>query len=91
MLAAVPRTPLYGNQDRATGVDRAVYRRIPTRRLEDQGCRGLRFWNNEGLRDVGGIAVSLKRYLQAILAALADPCPGTPLRGAPPSPTRGEG
>jgi hypothetical protein len=29
--------------------------------------------------------------LDAIMAACTNPSPGTPLRGAPPSPTRGEG
>jgi very-short-patch-repair endonuclease len=55
-----------------------------TRWLEDQGFRVLRFWNNEVLSNTRGV-------LETILAALADPSPGTPLRGAPPSPTRGEG
>jgi hypothetical protein len=39
----------------------------PEKSFEDQGFRGLRFWNNEGRRDIGGIAVSLKRYLQRYL------------------------
>jgi hypothetical protein len=51
--------------------------------LEDQGFRVLRFWNNEVLSNTGGV-------LDTIMAA-ADPSPGTPLRGVPPSPTRGEG
>jgi len=55
-----------------------------TRWLEDQGFRVLRFWNNEVLSNITGV-------LETILAALSDPSPGTPLRGAPPSPTRGEG
>jgi very-short-patch-repair endonuclease len=54
-----------------------------TRWLEDQGFRVLRFWNNEVLSNTGGV-------LDTIMAA-ADPSPGTPLRGVPPSPTRGEG
>ena len=52
--------------------------------LEDQGFRVLRFWNNEVLSNTGGV-------LEVIMAACADPSPGTPLCGAPPSPTRGEG
>ncbi|HEY3793821.1 MAG TPA: DUF559 domain-containing protein [Bradyrhizobium sp.] len=55
-----------------------------TRWLEDQGFRVLRFWNNEVLNNGDGV-------LETILAVIADPSPGTPLRGAPPSPTRGEG
>jgi len=55
-----------------------------TRRLEDQGFRILRFWNNEVLRNTNGV-------LEAIMIAATDPSPGALLRGAPPSPTRGEG
>jgi very-short-patch-repair endonuclease len=55
-----------------------------TRWLEDQGFRVLRFWNNEVLNNRDGV-------LEVILAVIAHPSPGTPLRGAPPSPTRGEG
>jgi len=55
-----------------------------TRWLEDQGFRVLRFWNNEVLSNTDGV-------LDAIMLACTDPSPGTPLRGAPPSPTRGEG
>jgi len=52
--------------------------------LEGQGFRVLRFWNNEVLNNTGGV-------LDAIMAASTNPSPDTPLRGAPPSPTRGEG
>jgi very-short-patch-repair endonuclease len=52
--------------------------------LEGQGFRVLRFWNNEVLSNSGGV-------LDVIMAASTNPSPGTPLRGAPPSPTRGEG
>jgi very-short-patch-repair endonuclease len=55
-----------------------------TRWLESQGFRILRFWNNEVLSNTGGV-------LDAIMTASPNPSPGTPLRGAPPSPTRGEG
>jgi very-short-patch-repair endonuclease len=55
-----------------------------TQWLEHQGFRVLRFWNNEVLSNTGGV-------LDAIVTASADPSPGTPLCGAPPSPTRGEG
>jgi very-short-patch-repair endonuclease len=55
-----------------------------TRWLESQGFRVLRFWNNEVLSNTGGV-------LDAIMTANANPSPGTPLRGTPPSPTRGEG
>ena len=54
-----------------------------TRWLESQGFRIIRFWNNEVLSNTGGV-------LDTIMAA-ADPSPVTPLRGVPPSPTRGEG
>jgi very-short-patch-repair endonuclease len=52
--------------------------------LEGQGFRVLRFWNNEVLNNSGGV-------LDVIMAASTNSSPGTPLRGAPPSPTRGEG
>ena len=55
-----------------------------TRWLEDQGFRVSRFWNNEVLSNTDGV-------FDAIMAACTNPSPGTPLRGAPPSPTRGEG
>jgi very-short-patch-repair endonuclease len=55
-----------------------------TRWLEGEGFRVLGFWNNEVLKNTSGV-------LETILSAIADPSPGTPLRGAPPSPTRGEG
>ena len=55
-----------------------------TRWLESQGFRILRFWNNQVLSNTGGV-------LDAIMTASANPSPGTPLGGAPPSPTRGEG
>jgi hypothetical protein len=44
----------------------------------------MRFWNNEVLTNTVGV-------LDAVVAAAAKPSPGTPLRGVPPSPTRGEG
>jgi very-short-patch-repair endonuclease len=52
--------------------------------LEDQGFRILRFWNNDVLNNTENV-------LEAILRASRNPSPGTPLRGEPPSPTRGEG
>jgi very-short-patch-repair endonuclease len=55
-----------------------------TRWLESQGFRILRFWNNEVLSNTGGV-------LDVIMTASTNPSPGTPLRGAPPSPKRGEG
>jgi very-short-patch-repair endonuclease len=55
-----------------------------TRWLEGEGFRVLRFWNNEVLNNTSGV-------LETILSAVADPSPGTLLRSAPPSPTRGEG
>ena len=53
-----------------------------TRWLESQGFRILRFWNNEVLSNAGGV-------LDAIMVAATNPSPGTPLRGAPPSPRKG--
>jgi hypothetical protein len=52
----------------------------------DQGFRVPWFWNNEVLDNTGGV-------LEAIMAgtARANPSPGTPLSGLPPSPTMGEG
>ena len=55
-----------------------------TRWLEGQGFRILRFWNNEVLSNSGGV-------LDTIMVAATNPSPGPPFRGAPPSPTRGEG
>jgi len=56
-----------------------------TRWLRDQGFRVLRFWNNEVLNNTAGVLESIVTAFTA-----ADPSPGAP-RGAPPSPTRGEG
>jgi very-short-patch-repair endonuclease len=55
-----------------------------TRWLEDQGFRVLRFWNNEVMSNIGGV-------LEMIMTAATNPSPDVPLRGTPPSPTRGEG
>jgi hypothetical protein len=45
----------------------------------------LRFWNNEVLGNTSAV-------MQIIADTMSlDPSPGTPLRGAQPSPTRGEG
>jgi very-short-patch-repair endonuclease len=56
-----------------------------TQWLESQGFRVLRFWNNEVLGNTSAV-------IQIIADAISlDPSPGTPLRGEPPSPTRGEG
>jgi very-short-patch-repair endonuclease len=48
----------------------------------ERGFRVLRFWNNDVLLNLTGV-------LETIFAA-THPSPGTP-RGAPPSPSRGEG
>ena len=48
-----------------------------------RGYRVLRFWNNDALKNREGV---LTRIAEAL-----DHSPGTPLRGAPPSPSRGEG
>ena len=55
-----------------------------TRWLEHEGFRILRFWNNDVLSNTECV-------LDAIMVACTNPSPGPPLRGAPPSPTRGEG
>ncbi|MBN9598580.1 MAG: endonuclease domain-containing protein [Afipia sp.] len=55
--------------------------------LADQGFRVVRFWNNEVLNQTDAV---LDHILQAV-SDPADPSPGPPLRGALPSPTRGEG
>ena len=47
-----------------------------------RGYRVLRFWNNDVLRNLEGVLTVI---------AENDPSPGAPLRGAPPSPSRGEG
>jgi very-short-patch-repair endonuclease len=56
--------------------------------LEDQGFRVLRFWNNEVLSNTDAV---LEAILSAIDIERRNPSPVTPLRGVPPSPTRGEG
>jgi very-short-patch-repair endonuclease len=56
--------------------------------LVDQGFRVVRFWNNEVLSNTGAV---LEQIVQELRARPVFPSPGTPLRGAPPSPTRGEG
>jgi very-short-patch-repair endonuclease len=55
--------------------------------LTQQGFRVIRFWNNEVLQNMDAV---IGRILEA-LGDPVDPSPGTPLCGAPPSPTRGEG
>jgi very-short-patch-repair endonuclease len=58
-----------------------------TRWLENQGFRVVPFWNNDVLKNTAGV-------LDTIMTAIEQPgypSPGTPLRGAPPPPTRGEG
>ena len=47
-----------------------------------RGYRVLRFWNNDVLKNLEGAFT--------VIAGI-HPSPGTPLRGAPPSPSRGEG
>jgi very-short-patch-repair endonuclease len=51
--------------------------------FKDRGYRLLRFWNSDVMNNQDGI---LQRIVE-----LTDPSPGAPLRGAPPSPSRGEG
>ena len=55
--------------------------------LGQQGFRVLRFWNNEVLHNTDAV---IGRILE-VMGDRANPSPGTPLRGAPPSPTTGEG
>jgi very-short-patch-repair endonuclease len=47
-----------------------------------RGYRVLRFWNNDVLKNLEGVLT--------VIAGI-HPSPGTPLRGAPPSPSWGEG
>ena len=47
----------------------------------------MRFWNNEVLNNTDAV---IGRVLEAV-SNPAYPSPGTPFRGAPPSPTREEG
>ena len=65
----------------ASDIDRSKW-------LVDQGFRVMRFWNNEVLSNTGAV---LEHIVQELRARPVFPSPGTPLRGAPPSPTRGEG
>ncbi len=55
--------------------------------LAQQGFRVMRFWNNEVLHNTDAV---ISRILE-VIGDPVGPSPGTPLRGAPPSPTRGEG
>jgi very-short-patch-repair endonuclease len=48
-----------------------------------RGYRVLRFWNNDVLSNPEGVLESID--------AVIHPSPGAPLRGAPPSPSGGEG
>ncbi|MEW6768428.1 MAG: endonuclease domain-containing protein [Pseudomonadota bacterium] len=56
--------------------------------LSDQGFRIVRFWNNEVLNNTDAV---LGQIVDVLNACAVYPSPGTPLRGAPPSPARGEG
>jgi very-short-patch-repair endonuclease len=56
--------------------------RMRDRYFESRGYRVLRFWNNDVLSNLDGV-------LTVIFSSY--PSPGTPLRGVPPSPSRGEG
>ena len=51
--------------------------------FRSRGYRILRFWDNDVLKNLNGV-------LEVVFAE-THPSPGTPLRGAPPSPSRGEG
>ena len=55
--------------------------------LAEAGFLVVRFWNNDVLQRRGSVFDSLI----ALLSDSQDPSPGTDLRSAPPSPTRGEG
>ena len=56
--------------------------------LADQGFRILRFWNNEVLNNTEAV---LSQIVDELKSRPVYPSPGTPPRGAPPSPARGEG
>jgi len=53
------------------------------RYFSERGYRVLRFWNNDVLSNIEGVLTRISQH--------AAPSPGAPLRGAPPSPSRGEG
>ncbi|WP_211259128.1 endonuclease domain-containing protein [Dyella japonica] len=59
--------------------DQLIYDEARTRKLEEQGYRVLRFWNNDVLTNTESV-------LEVILEALASPDPSPQ-----PSPRRGEG
>jgi very-short-patch-repair endonuclease len=51
---------------------------IRDRYFSDRGYRVLRFWNNDVLRNLDGVLISI---------AATHPSPGAPKAGAPPSPS----
>jgi very-short-patch-repair endonuclease len=57
--------------------------KVRDRYFEERGYRVLRFWNNDVLKNLNSV-------LESVHAATS-PSPGTPLRGAPPSPSTGRG
>jgi very-short-patch-repair endonuclease len=60
--------------------------------LKSEGFTVLRFWNNEILTNVDGIAEAIMAASLSVDAqSRATPHPPTALRRAPPSPARGEG
>jgi len=60
-----------------------VQDQIRDRYFAEQGYRVMRFWNNEVLSHIDGV-------LDAIVDGIS-PSPGVPLRGTPPSPSKGRG
>jgi very-short-patch-repair endonuclease len=69
-----------GQHNEADGIARDAKR---TADLESRGYRVLRFWNNDILSNLDGVA-------EVIAAALSTPHPARALRESP-SPSRGEG
>ncbi len=70
--------------------ERAEYDAERTRVIEACGFRVLRFWNNDVLENLDGVAEVIRAEVQ--LARASSPSPSQPLRGrAPPSPVPGRG
>ncbi len=51
--------------------------------FQRRGYRVFRYWNNDVLSNLDGVLT--------VIAKAINPSPGAPLRGTPPSPSRGEG
>ena len=76
---ACPGAGLIVELDGGQHGDQLAYDESRTRKLQEEGYRVLRFWNNDVLKNIDSV-------LEAILEALASPDPSPR-----PSPRRGEG